>query len=98
MKKKRLTDLQDEQTDEKEDGHGPIIDETAIVSDDIKEMLVLRFSSVAPIKRRINPLTGEPNEWILPILSKNVKGIIPEVICAGRDETCLQSFIPLVDR
>jgi hypothetical protein len=74
-----------DEADKKLDSRGPIADEavTMMVSDDCKEMWALR-DSVAPIGRGMNPLTGEPNEWRLPILSKNVNDIIPDVIITGK--------------
>jgi hypothetical protein len=81
--RKRQRKQQRDEADKKLDSRGPVIDEPPIVSDDIKEMWALR-DSVAPIGRGMNPLTGEPNEWQLPILSKNVNGIVPDVIITGK--------------
>jgi hypothetical protein len=82
-----------DETEKKLDSRGPIVDEavTMMISDDCKEMLALCYS-LAPIGRGMNPLTGEPNEWRLPILSKNVNGIVPDVIMAGK----LLSFLRTV--
>jgi hypothetical protein len=79
MSKKERRD----EADKKLDSRGPIIDNE--VSDDIKEWLSLRCSS-SPLKRRINPLTGEPNKWILPIISNvndNGENRMPHVLITG---------------
>jgi hypothetical protein len=80
---KVLLRKQSEEAEKKLDSRGPIIANEE--SDDIKEWILLRCSS-SPLKRRINPLTGEPNKWILPIISNvndNGENRMPHVIING---------------
>jgi hypothetical protein len=76
----REKDAKQNQTPNENKSDGEVINWHTIVPSSLTLTILELIHSADPIKRRINPLTGEPMPWCLPIISTNAGHAVPDAI------------------